>query len=125
MENPSEIFVPLCVMATFCITMAMALYAQYRNRRLIIEVIRLTVERNQTVDAQLVEAIARSAHRPDIDLRRGLLLLATTAAIVVFGHFFGQLTRPTLGAAAMGLGAFPGFVGLTYVILYALGRKRA
>jgi hypothetical protein len=123
MKDWSEIFVPLAVMATFIVTIAMALYAQYRNKRLIIEVLRLTVEREEHIDATLVEAIARSTRAPGIDLRRGLILLAIAAAIVVFGYCFGTLTRQALGTATMGLAAFPGFVGFTYVVFHLLERK--
>ena len=123
MQDWSEVLVPLGVMATFVVVIALALYAQYRNKRLIIEVLRITVERNETVDPKLVEAIARSTRTPGIDLRRGLILIAIAAATLVFGYGFGVLTRPALGIAAMGLAAFPGFVGLTYLAFHALERR--
>lgn len=123
MQDWSEVFVPLGVMTTFVVTIALALYAQYRNKQLIIEVLRITVERNESVDPRLVEAIARSTRTPGIDLRRGLILIAIAAAILVFGYAFGVLTRHVLGIATMGLAAFPGFVGVTYLAFHFLERK--
>jgi hypothetical protein len=123
MQDWSEVFVPLGVMTSFVVVIALALYAQYRNKRLIIEVLRITVERNETVDPKLVEAIARSTRTPGMDLRRGLILIAIAAATIVFGYGFGVLTRAALGIATMGLAAFPGFVGLTYLVFHFLERR--
>ena len=124
MENAADVLIPLGVMTAFVVLVALALYFQYRSKRLVMDVIRMTIERSDTVDPLLIEAIARGPRNDVVDLRRGCMLLAVALALVVFGYSFGLMTSPDLGAAVMGLAAFPGFVGLTFLGLHYGQRSR-
>lgn len=125
MQDVSEIVIPVAVMASFVVIVALVLGYQHRNRRLLVEAIKFCLERNQAVDPLLVDAIARSARSTGNDLRRGLLLLAFALAALVFGYLFGVLTNPKVGAAAMGLAAFPGLLALVLIGFGLFERKRS
>lgn len=125
MQNWSEFLIPIAVMASFVVIVALVLSFQLRNKRLLMEAIRLCIEKNQAVDPLLVEAIARSARATGRDLRRGCILLAFAIASLIFGYTFGVLTNPQVGAAAMGLAAFPGLLGLVFIGFGLFERKRS
>ncbi len=124
MDTSSEVLIPLGVMATFVALVAIVLYAQYRIRRLALDAVKDAVRNKEAVDPRLIEVIAREPVSRTSDLRRGVILLAVAAGFLVFGYAFGELTRADLGIAASGLGAFPGFVGLAYLALHLVERKR-
>lgn len=125
MQNWSEVLIPMAVMASFVVIVALVLNFQLRNKRLVMEAIRLSIEKNEAVNPLLVEAIARSARATGGDLRRGCILFALALAALVFGYLFGVLTNPRVGAAAMGLAAFPGFLGLAFIGFGLFERKRS
>jgi len=75
------ILVPLIVFSSLVIALATPFYFRHRNQRILFEAIKETVEKTGSPDPALVEAITAGNVGPNVDLRRGILLLALAAAI--------------------------------------------
>lgn len=109
------IIVPLIVFASIVLIVAMPFYFRHRNRRVIYEAIRISVEKTGEADPKLISAITNDAIGPNADLRRGVLLLALAAALGVIGYFAGGefLDLPLWSVAFL-----PGLIGAAYIGLH-------
>ncbi|MCI5046760.1 MAG: DUF6249 domain-containing protein [Aquisalinus sp.] len=106
------IIVPLIVFASITAIVATPFYFRHRNRRLLYESIKTSVEETGSADPKLIAAITHDSVGPNADLRRGILMLALASALIVLG-FFAKWDVPFFGLAA-----FPGFIGAAYIIFH-------
>lgn len=79
------ILVPLIVFASIVLIIGTPFYFHHRNRRVIYEAIKTSVEKTGEADPKLIAAITHDAPGPNADLRRGLLFLSLGAALFVIG----------------------------------------
>jgi hypothetical protein len=111
------IIVPLIVFASLVLVIATPFYFRYRNRRVIYEAIKASVEKTGEADPKLIDAITHDQIGPNGDLRRGILLLAVAAALaggeLAFG---GGFIDDEL--SLMWVALFPGLIGLAYVCFH-------
>jgi hypothetical protein len=109
------VLIPTVVFGSIAVVTIAAFFFSYRKRRIVYDAIKVAIEKTGAVDAALVEAIIRDKVGPNADLRKGIVLIATAAAVVVFALTIGEedAMRPL-----MGLASFPGFVGLSYVAFH-------
>lgn len=109
------IFVPLIVFSALAVILIAAFFFSYRKRRIVYDAIKVAIEKTGAVDAALVEAIIRDKVGPNADLRKGIILIATAAAVVVLGYSIddAEAIGPMLGIAA-----FPGFIGVAYIAFH-------
>lgn len=106
------IIVPLIVFASLVLIVAMPFYFRYRNRRVIYEAIKISVEKTGEADPKLISAITHDAIGPNADLRRGILLLALAAALAVIGvSSQGEFIDLPLWTIAF----LPGLIGAAYI----------
>jgi fructose-specific phosphotransferase system IIC component len=110
------IIVPLIVFASIVLVVATPFYFKHRNRRVIYEAIKTSVEKTGAADPKLIEAITYDQIGPNADLRRGILLLAVAAAIAA-GHFLGQ---ELWGGSPLWIALFPGLLGAAYLVFHFL-----
>ncbi|MDE2464239.1 MAG: hypothetical protein KGO02_11060 [Alphaproteobacteria bacterium] len=98
-----------------CVPLALALYFRARNRRTVLDAIRLITERGEPVAPELIAALVQDKASPYADLRRGVVFLSIAVATGVFAVVLGEgdSVRPLLGIAA-----FPGLIGLAYIGLH-------
>lgn len=110
-----EVLIPLTVFGAIAIILIGAFYFSYKKRRIVYDAIKVAIEKTGSVDAALVEAIIRDKVGPNADLRKGIVLVATSAAVVAFAFMLGEddAVRPLIGLAA-----FPGFIGLSYMAFH-------
>ncbi len=109
------ILVPLIVFASIVAIVAMPFYFRHRNRRVIYEAIRISVEKTGEADPKLISAITHDSIGPNADLRRGVLLLALALALGVIGRFAGgELLELPLWSVAF----LPGLIGAAYIGLH-------
>lgn len=109
------IIVPLIIFASIVLIVAMPFYFRHRNRRVIYEAIKISVEKTGEADPKLISAITHDAIGPNADLRRGILLLAFAAALFVIGVAAqGEFADLPLWAIAF----LPGLIGAAYIGLH-------
>ena len=101
-----------------------------REREALQATLRTAIEKGQPLPPEVIEAISRDA-RPapssGRDLRTGIILLCVAAAFVtlgVAGDYWGDGDGDALGWL-IGVGAFPGFVGLAFLIMAIVNRGKS
>jgi fructose-specific phosphotransferase system IIC component len=117
-----EIIVPLIVFASITLIIATPFYFKHRNRRLVFEAIKTHVEKTGTADPQLIDAITQENIGPNADLRRGILLIAFAAGLIMWSRY---LDDGDMAAAMFGFAFVPGLIGLAFVIFHFFIRREA
>lgn len=109
------ILVPLIFFASIVAIIALPFYFKHRNRRLVYEAIKMTVEKDGTVDPSLVAALTAENIGPNADLRRGILLSAFAVGLGLCGRF---VPDQTAGAVLTGLACIPLAVGIAFAVFH-------
>lgn len=109
------IIVPLIVFASVVLIVGTPFYFHHRNRRVIYEAIKTSVEKTGEADPKLIAAITHDSIGPNADLRRGLLLLALGAALLVIGLLSDA---DIFGAPFWTVALIPLFAGGAYVVFH-------
>jgi len=107
-----EVLVPLIFFASLVVVVAIPFYFRHRNRRVIYEALKTSVEKTGEADPKLIDAITYDRIGPNGDLRRGILLLAVAAALALGDLLFNTHVD---GAPLLWLALFPGLVGAAYI----------
>lgn len=102
---------------------------QNRERQRLHETLRLMVEKGQPVSGELLETLnaplrARPPCGPSSDMRRGVVLLAIALGIAGLGIALGVTIAEPAEGPLIGCAAFPGFLGLGFIVLGLVGRDR-
>jgi len=122
-----EILIPIAFFAMIAAIVLVPGYYRSREKERLHETLRLAYEKGQPVPPEMIEALQLDrprAPQPDRDLRRGIILLCTASAIVVFALTVGQLhDHDADGFAAVA--AFPGFIGLGYIAFWLASRRKS
>lgn len=107
---------------------ALVLGSQYfkgRQRARIHETIDLAIRQGQPVPPDLLEAVARrEASNPPTPLQMGLVLLGAGVGLGIFGQVMGAIDLEAR-TAITGTAAIPFCIGVAFLILDFIGRKRA
>ena len=106
------ILIPFIVFTTIAAVSISAFHFSYKRRTAVYDTIKAAIEKTGTVDAALIEAVTRDNIGPNADLRRGIILVAVAAAFAMLGFMIPE--QEAMGPM-LGLAAFPGFVGLSYI----------
>ncbi|MCB2112927.1 MAG: DUF6249 domain-containing protein [Parvularculaceae bacterium] len=110
-----DILVPFIVFSSLAVIIISAFFFSYRKRRIVYDAIKVAIEKTGTVDAALVEAIIRDRVGPNVDLRKGIILIATALAFIALGYSIPD--EDAIGPM-LGLAAFPGFIGAAYIAFH-------
>ena len=99
-----------------------------REREALQATLRAAIEKGQPLPPEVIEAISRDA-RPvpssSRDLRTGIVLVCIAAAFAALGYAGGYLgDEPESFGWLVGVAAFPGFVGVAFLIMAFLNRSR-
>jgi fructose-specific phosphotransferase system IIC component len=109
------IIVPLIVFASIVIIIATPFYFRHRNRKVIYDAIKTSVEKTGEADPKLIAAITHDNVGPNTDLRRGILLLAFATALA----FIGVLSDgDEFGTPLWAIALIPGLIGAAYIALH-------
>ncbi len=111
---PMVLFVFVAIVAVI----ALALFFRYLNRRLAMQTVRHVLASEQSVDPLLIEAIVKEKADKNPDLRKGALLVAAAFAFAVLGYIFKRMDHAEIFNALVGVAAFPGLTGLTYLAFH-------
>ena len=109
------IVVPLIVFASIVLIIGTPFYFHHRNRRVIYEAIKTSVEKTGEADPKLIAAITTDAIGPNADLRRGILLVSIGAAIAVIGALSDA---DMAGAPLWTIALVPLLAGGAYIVFH-------
>ena len=116
------ILVPLIVFTSITVLVSMPFYFKHRNRRLVFEAIKTTIEKTGSADPQLIDAITQENIGPNADLRRGILLLAVAGGLFIMGQ---NMPDADTGMVMSGGAALPGLLGLAFVVFHFFIKREA
>lgn len=100
------------ILGIIALSVGVPLYFRAKRDRAVFDSIKLMTEKDQSVAPELIQALTQARHSPQDDLRRGVMFLAVSIAIMVFA-FIGRHSLQLFGIAA-----FPGLIGLAYIGFY-------
>lgn len=130
MENAIYTLIPivlfLCLAAICIAPIAISSFYKNRERQRLHETLRLMVEKGQPISGDVLESLKASVktRNPPSDMRRGVMLMAIAFALAGFGLALGLTDDNDACGPLIGIAAFPGFVGLGYVVLAIIARNR-
>ncbi len=110
------IIVPLIVFASIVLIVGTPFYFRHRNRRMIYEAIKTSVEKTGEADPKLIAAITVDSIGPNADLRRGILLVCVALALAGIGLISGDID----GYSLLGIALLPGLIGGAYIVFHFL-----
>lgn len=108
------ILIPLIVFTSIVLIVGTPFYFRHRNRRMIYEAIKTSVEKTGEADPKLIAAITVDAIGPNADLRRGILLVCIALALAGIGMIGGDIDGYSLIALAL----LPGLIGSAYIAFH-------
>ena len=78
-----------------------------------------SLKTNPNISPEVIREIADQVLRPSSDVKKGLLLIGVSAAILVASFIadFPQNGRMDLNDMINGIAAFPGVIGIVYLLL--------
>jgi hypothetical protein len=100
-----------------------------RERQQMQETIRAAIERGQPLPPEMIDAMTRdvrSAPSSGRDFRAGVIWLGVAVGLAVFGYVIGF--EPDAADARyplMGMAAFPGFIGLAFLLVALFNRGKS
>lgn len=108
---------------------AMVLGSQYfqgRRRARIHETIDLAIKQGQPVPPELLDAVVRrdGSSKPPSPLQIGLVLVSAGIGLAAFGQIMGAIDLEAR-TAITGTAAIPFCIGIAFLVLDYIGRKRA
>jgi len=112
-----EIIVPTAMFASLTVVFGLLFWFRYRARREMQETLRVALDKGHELTPEIIDRLGHPKAAPDKDLRLGVIWLAIAAGLVMCGFAVpddsGEALRGILAGAA-----FPGAIGVAYMILH-------
>lgn len=118
-----DVLVPIVLFSVLPVCIWLVSLFNYKKRLTAHETVRHAIDSGQTISPELIEKMSLLVDPIRADLRRGVLFIAFGAAFAVLGIMVSfedsEAVMPMFGVAA-----FPVFLGLAYLGLWAFGHGR-
>ncbi len=123
----SGVISPIMLFAMIAAIVIVPKWFRTREREALQATLRTAIEKGQPLPPEVIEAISREAKTVPTagrDLRTGIVLLCVAAAFVTMGLLASYYSDGDFEATGwlIGVGAFPGFVGLAFLIMALVNR---
>ena len=118
--------IPFGVIAMIAAIVLVPRYLKSRERMQLQQTLQAAIQSGQPLPPEVVEAITsdrRPPPSPQRDIRQGVIWLAVAVGLAAFGVAAG-MDDPDASYWLMGIAAFPGFIGVAFIVLGALGLKK-
>lgn len=116
-----ELWIPIALFTAITIIFVVWFYFRYKARMATQKTFRLALEKGNELSPEFIKELGEPEPSKDRDLRRGLIWLAIGIAMVILGFAIGE---PDAMGPMTGSAAFPGLVGIAYLIMWRLGTKK-
>jgi len=120
------IFVPIAFFAMIAAIVVGPSYLRSREREKLQETLRIAIEKGQPIPPEVIESMTQGARQPpsaDRDLRRGIIWLGVAAGFAAMGWIIG-LAEPDATYPMLGVAAFPAFIGLAFLVIALVSRRK-
>lgn len=116
------LFIPIALFAALTVIISLFYWFRFRSRQEMQQTIRAAIEKGQQLSPELIETLGQDSRQQkvvskDKDLRYALIWLAIAASFVLFGVAMRSIEEEVL-AAMLAIAAFPGMIGVAYLIMW-------
>ena len=117
-----EILVPIALFGMIAAIVIVPRYFRSLERQKMAETLRAAIERGQPLPQEMIDAMSSNVRSPQMppspqrDLRTGIVWIGVALGLVALGLIVG-FEEPDASYWFLGFAAFPGFIGLAFVIL--------
>lgn len=125
-----EILIPIAFFAMIAAIVIVPRYFRSLERQKMAETLRAAIERGQPLPQEMVDAMSTNVRSPSMppspqrDMRTGIVWLGVAMGLVALGLIVG-FEEPDASYWFMGFAAFPGFIGLAFVILGLINKPKS
>jgi hypothetical protein len=128
MEEIAALFVPIAFFAMIAGIVILPRYFKSQERTKLADTLRIAIEKGQPIPPEMIEAMARDTKpmplpSPDRDLRRGIVWLGMAVGLAAFGGAM-SFEEPDWLYPMIGIAAFPGFIGLAFIVIALFTRGK-
>lgn len=115
-----------CVVLVVIVPITIKAVLKNRERERLHETLRMMVEKGQPVSADLLDTLNSGppSRKPPNDMRRGVILAAIALALAGMGLALGLTGHSNSVGPLVGVAAFPGFLGLGFIVLALVQREK-
>jgi hypothetical protein len=121
------ILVPLSPFLLVAALVLVPAYLRSKERQKMADALRLAIEKGQTLPPDIVDtlnATAKLPPSPQRDLRVGIIWMGVAIGLAAFGIALG-FEEPEATFQLVAIAAFPGFIGLAFLVLGLINRSKA
>ena len=124
------ILVPLSPFLLVAALVLVPAYLRSKERQKLQETLRLAIEKGQPLPTEVVDAMSsnvrtmRMPPSPGRDLRIGVIWMGVAVGLAAFGIALG-FEEPDALFPIVACAAFPGFIGLAFIVLGLINRTKA
>lgn len=121
--------VPFGFMAMIAAIVIAPRYFRSQERQKLADTLRAAIEKGQQLPPEVIEAISSDAKTPGMppsptrDLRTGLIWMGVAVGFAALG-FAVSFEEPDALYPMLGCAAFPGFIGLAFIVMSFIARDR-
>lgn len=125
-----EILIPLGFFAMIAAIVIVPRYFRSLERQKMAETLRSAIERGQPLPEEMIDAMSTNVRSPALppspqrDLRTGIIWMGLAAGLVALGLIVG-FEEPDASYWFIGFAAFPGFIGLAFLILGLINKPKS
>jgi hypothetical protein len=126
-----EEFIPIAFFGMIAAIVIVPTYLKSKERKEMQATLRSAIEKGQPLPTEVIEALSKDNIKPRPtaarDLRIGVILLAVSIGVGLFGYafnFVGGFEESKAVAPIIGMAAIPGMVGLAFIILSAFNKNK-
>ncbi|CAN5415621.1 DUF6249 domain-containing protein [soil metagenome] len=126
-----EEFIPIAFFGMIAAIVIVPSYLKSRERKEMQATLRSAIDKGQPLPTDVIEALSKDNIKAPAtasrDLRVGVILLAVSIGVALFGYafnFVGGFEETKAVAPIVGMAAIPGMVGLAFIVLSAFNKNK-
>ncbi len=116
-----ELWIPIVMFVSIAVVFSLWFYFKYKARLETQQTFRLALEKGSELSPEFIKQLGEPEPSKDKDLRRGLIWLALGLALAILG---AAINEPDAIGPMLGSAAFPGLVGVAYLVMWRYGARK-
>jgi Domain of unknown function (DUF6249) len=124
-------FIPVALFGMIAAIVIVPVWLRSKERKEMQATLRSAIDKGQPLPSEVIEALSREHIKPPAtaarDLRVGVILLAVSIGIALFGYaftFIGGFEESKVSFPIIGLSAIPGMIGLAFIVLSFFNKNK-
>jgi len=122
----AEILVPFISFSALIALLGLLLLYKYKKKQLFLQMVERSLTQQAPLSPETIREVASQFFSANRDLRKGIFLLVLALAILAFSYLadFPKRGNLDLNDALNGIAMLPGLLGLAFLLLAWLNRRR-